>query len=110
MGGVATYEMSEGVFTVHSRTAKTVAFMRRNEEVAERAWEWVDMMVESMDTCMKAGEDAQKTSELLEYMRGMETRYKGQLETMRAEMETRQRTEAKETRDAIGAQVQEGMA
>ena len=91
-------------------TARTVQFMERHSEVAERVPDWIDMMVESMEKCVKAGEASEQTSALLEYMRGMETRYKGQLEGMRVEMEAHQRHEAEATRDAMGAHLQDGMA
>jgi hypothetical protein len=84
--------------------------MERHPEVADRVPSWIDMMVESLSSCVQAGEATQQTSALLEYMRGMESRYKGQLESMRVEMEAHQRHEAEATRDAMGAQMQDGMA
>ena len=101
--------MVGGVLTVRVTTARTVAFMAAHEEIAERVSEWVDMMVDSMDKCMErcktAGEEAQRTSALLEYMRGMERSFCVQLGELRAE----QRVEVREMRDSMGVQMKDGM-
>ena len=83
---------SEGEFRVYTRTPRTVEFMRRNPGVAERAGEWVDRLVEGMESCARAEEaKGSAVREILEYMRGMEERYRTQL------MRT-----LKETADAVG--------
>ena len=88
-------------------TARTVAFMAEHEEIAERVWEWVDMMADSMEKCKTAGEEAQRmcASVMLECMRGMERSIGEQLGALRAE----QRVDARETREAMGAQMKDGM-
>jgi hypothetical protein len=82
---------SEGEIVAYTRTPRTVEFMRRNPGVAERAGEWVNRLVDGMESCARAEEAKGSAGEILEYMRGMEERYRTQLiRTL------------KETADAVG--------